>query len=150
MILKLCYFNQHWNIYFYSEGISYNDWLKEPELQTITEDRGEYRLRKYKHPEIPIHSFGFMANEGEYKPGHGGEWSSNSVAINNVFKTNLLEVDVDQISVAVPIDWLKKVMRDNVTWKEDHIYGYKITDVRNQENISNKWIEIPVSNLQVS
>src|SRR5262245_29048425 len=142
MKIKLCYFNQHWNVYFYTEG-GCGSWLDNPETQTKQDgDRGEYRLRKYNHPEIPIYSFELWLNDASHRPGHGGEWSSNSMSINRAFGTNLLEVAVDQISVAVPVLWLKAVLGTQVTWKPDDIYGWKITGVKGAENEYDKWTEL--------
>lgn len=148
MTLKLCYFNQHWNIYFYSkQGIRWEDWSKNPEVSTVDTEEGQFRLRKYNHPEIPVFSFGLWLYNPKGRPGHGGEWSSNSQSINREFDTNLLEIALDQLSAAVPIDWLKAVMGNKVTWTEHDIYGYIITDVKGEENKYMKWVEIPVNEL---
>jgi hypothetical protein len=135
-------------MYFYSDGITYNDWCKNPELTTARRDEGthtgEYRLRKYEHPEIPVYDFGFWTDEPKLRPGHGGEWSSNSEAINKVFGTNLLEIALDQLSVAAPIDWIKEKIGDAVVWEEADIWGHIITEVKGVEKSDSKWIEIPL------
>ena len=144
MILKLCYFNNHWNIYFYSSDANKDSWIGNSELTTKDDEKGQYRLRQHLHPEIPVYSFGFMANNPKYRPGHGGEWSSNSRQILNIFGEDLLEIALDQISCAAPISWLKQVMGDKVIWKEHHIYGHIITDVVGEKSEMYKWITIPL------
>lgn len=141
MQVKLCYYNQHWNIYLYTtEG--YTKWLENYDQSTIKIDSGEFNLRVYNHPEIPIHSFGFMASNPKERPGHGGEWSSNSGQINKVFGTNLYEVAVDQISVAVPMDWLKTILGARVTWEPNSIWGEWIVNVKGEANAQDKWVEL--------
>lgn len=143
MQIKLCYFNQHWNIYFYTEG-GYDSWMNDPEQKVITDETGEYRLRTYQHPVIPIYSFGYMYNEENKsrRPGHQGEWSSNSTAINPVFGVNLYEVGVDNISVAVPMDWLKAVLGDQVVWEKHPIYREWIKEVKGVNPDYMKWAEV--------
>lgn len=148
MEIRLCYFNQHWNIYLYTttheEYGAYDTWINNCEEKTIQVDTGEYRLRKYSHPAIPIHSFGFMYDEAHanQRPGHRGEWSSNSTAINRMFNTTLLEVAVDQISVAVPIEWLKELLGDRVIWETHDIYGHIITHVVGHPNKYESWVTL--------
>lgn len=154
MQIKLCWFNQRWNIYLYTnnqEGDYYKDsntWSNNP-LQTVIRDEnpehsGEYRLRTYEHPQnIPVYGFGFFADDPKKRPGHGREWSSNSTTINQVFNTNLTEVALDNISIAVPRDWLEKVMGDKVIWTPCRYYGKSITEVPSCPNPKwDQWIEI--------
>lgn len=143
MQIKLCYFNQHWNIYLYTKG-GYDSWINDVETTTITDNRGEYRLRKYNQGTIPLYAFGFMAKEPKERPGHGGEWSSNSTQINKVFGTDLYEVAVDQISAAVPLEWLKEQLGDRVVWSSDPIYREFITEIKGEENQYHKWVELPL------
>ncbi len=143
MQVKLCYFNEHWNIYLYSEH-EHTGWLNSTfTVQTVpTENEGEYRLRTYTHPEIPLLcSFGFMYNEAnkDDRPGHGGEWSSNSMAINKIFGTDLYEVGLDGIGVAISVKWFKHLLGDKLQWQDDDIYGCIITDVKGVENKYMAW-----------
>lgn len=146
MQIKLCWFNQHWNVYLYTIG-GYDSWnVKNTKIirDERPEHAGEYRLREYDCVEIPIFSFGFMADDKHHRPGHGGEWSSNSSNINKIFGTNIIEVAVDQVSVAVPIEWLKELLGDNVewghTWSQDYL---EILKVKNHPNPKyTQWIEL--------
>jgi len=135
MQVKLCYFNQHWNIYLYTTDDSkygeYDLWSNNPSIKTINADHGEYRLRQYLHPAgIPVFSYGLFAHDPKQRPGHGGEWSSNTNTINRVFSTTLLEAALDSIAVAFPITWLKDLLGDQVTWDTHDIYGHWITHVK--------------------
>jgi hypothetical protein len=141
MQIKLCYFNQHWNVYLYTEE-GYEGWIRKMHQAVIPNEEGEYRLRKYDCSEAPIFSFGYMYNEenAHKRPGHGGEWSSNSMTINKVFGTNLIEVAIDQMSVAVPLDWLKKLLGKKVIWGKSHGWP-DITHIKGIANEYEKWVE---------
>jgi hypothetical protein len=150
MQVKLCYFNQHWNIYLYTgtnKGFYDAPWIniKPTEQVIVRGDEGEYRLRTYSHPDIPVLcSFGFWYYDEKRRPGHGGEWSSNSRVINEVFGTDLYEVALDQISMAVSLKWLKEVLGDKVVWEPDDIWGSIITHVKGEKNEHDKWVTIPL------
>jgi hypothetical protein len=154
MEAKLCYFNQHWNIYLYT-GNGYESWCHDETLETKRSEEknhhGEYRLRKYEHPEIPIYSFGFFADDESRRPGHGGEWSSNAKHINTIFGTELIEVALDQISVAVPLPWLKELLGDNVVWTGgDNICVNEIISVPTHPNPKYcEWIIIPTKDSKI-
>jgi|688.fasta_scaffold17891_19 hypothetical protein len=146
MQIKFCYFNQHWNIYLYS-GDGNNSlnpkWLDNKETITKDEDGGIYRLTKYEHPEgIPVHTFGFLTHNVKHRPGHGGEWSSNSTAVNKVFNVDIYEIALDQISVAVPMVWLKELLGDKVVWEPDTVYGEWISEIKEYENEQHKWVTL--------
>lgn len=150
MQIKLCYFNQRWNVYLYTtqqgDHGKWKEWLHNEHTQTKPRYdqkgniEGEYRLRDYQHPEgFPIYSFGFMYNDAnsKHRPEHGGEWSSNSEAINKEFGIDLIEIAFDQISVAVPFDWLKKLLGDQVIWK-----GREIIEIKGYSNKYHQWVEL--------
>lgn len=143
---KLCYINQHWNVYLYSRSpITWRNWSETYDQKTVPNDEGEFMLREYKHPAgIPIYGFGYMYNDANAhkRPGHQGEWSSNCKAINAVFGTNLIEVAVDQMAVSVPIDWLKELLGPKCIWQEDENYGEKIMQIEGEEGIWDKWVEL--------
>lgn len=141
MKVKLCYFNNHWNVYLFSNTDF--DW-KDKTLKTSKNERGEFRLREYKHPEITVFSFGFMCHNPVERPGHGGEWSSNSKAINEVFGTDLIEVALDNVSCAVSLKWLKELLGDKVIWEPDDIYGHWITEIPGTEKEWMVWKEINI------
>lgn len=151
MQAKLCYYNEHWNIYLYSktqeDSSQWKEWIKTEKQITKPTDGGEFRLRTYSHPEIPIHTFGIFYNDSKKRPGHDGEWSSRAEVINEEFGVDLLDISVDQIAVAVPVEWIKKLLGDNVTWQEADTYGHIITHVKGEENIYHKWVEIKSLNI---
>jgi len=146
MKIKLCWFNQHWNVYLYSDD---SLWIGNRTEKIIRDEtpghEGEYRLREYKHAEIPIFTFGFFADDAKQRPGHGGEWSSNSPVINRVFGTTLREIAVDQMSVAVPIEWLKELLGDNVEWGAS-MWSPNYLEIKSAKDYPNpeydQWIEI--------
>lgn len=146
MRIRLCYFNQHWNIYLYTKHGA-KSWINfEPTLQTKRregKDSGEYRLRSYACLEAPIYSFGFFCDDPKKRPGHGGEWSSNHTSINQVFGVNLYEIAIDQMSVAVPLEWLKQLLGDRVKWQPDEIWGEWIKSVEGGNNNYYEWVELP-------
>ena len=146
MTIKLCYFNQHWNIYLYSNDEDKNKWSKHMYLTTIIHhedfDR-EYRLRKYEHPEIPcLYFFGVYYYDKNKRPGHDGEWSSRSEVINPIFGKDLYEVAVDQTSMAVSLKWLKELLGDKVVWGPFPVWGEVITSVIGENNTPDKWVTI--------
>lgn len=136
MQIKMCYINQHWYVYLYV-----NDVFNAHEVKTVRNDRGVYRLSKFSHDEIPeAYNFGFMADNPQERPGHGGEWSSNSNAINQAFGTNIWEIAVNNVSISVPFDWLVKLLGDDVDWQDDDIYIKWIKNVKGIENKDHRWI----------
>jgi len=115
MELRLCYFNGYWNPYFYTKDGNYKFETEHEEYKDVS--GGKMRLTKYKHDEIPcLYSFGLTIDDPKHKPGHGGEWSSNSYEVNKLFNTDLKEVVVNQMSVAVSLEWLKELLKDKVEW----------------------------------
>lgn len=148
MTIKLCYFNEHWNIYMYSKPEYRDEWVKNIIDTTVIPfseglESGEYRLRQYSHPEIPcLYSFGIWYYEPKRRPGHGGEWSSRSEVVNPVFGKDLYEVALDQRSIAVSLKWLKEQLGDGVIWSPYPIWGEVITSVVGEDNIPDKWITI--------
>lgn len=145
MIIKLCYYNGHWNVYIYTKG-GYESWIKNPDQIIKKGEYGEFRFRTYNYDEIPIHGFGFMHDDPQRRPGHGGEWSSNSESINPIFGVDVMEVAVDQIGVAVPRKWLKEQLGGNVTWEVLSCYGEVITDIPGKANNRKDWVELVNTN----
>jgi len=66
MQIKLCYFNQQWNIYLYTKkGIE--GWMKDNLTLTTIRDNdpkhsGIYNLREYRFLDTVFYNFGFMAD----------------------------------------------------------------------------------------
>ncbi len=137
MRIFLCFFNGHWNIYFYGKEIDFKDFT----LETRGNQRGQFRLRTY-NTEAPIYGFGFWCDNPKERPGHGGEWSSNSDTINSQFGTNLKELAYNQMSMAAPLPWIKEMIGSVATWKKDLYWGEKITHIKNVQNKDHQWVEI--------
>lgn len=141
MRIKLCYINQHWYVYLESEGG--DSWMKDPITTSVPDAYGTYHLRKYIHPQgIPLFSYGYLADELDKRPGHKGEWSSNYKTINGIFDVNLWGIAFNQMSVAVPFEWIEELLGDRVEWIDDNVYIKKICSIKGHENIPHKWVEL--------
>lgn len=140
--VKLIYFNQRWNVYMYTTaktGWVDSEWLYkyEQEVKTMVTPEGhmyEARLRKHTHDVLPAYSYGHYFFERNHRPGHDGEWSSRCEIINKEFDINIIEVAIDQCSMAVPYEWLKRLMGNLVVWGEG-CCGPEITHVHGMENV---------------
>jgi hypothetical protein len=136
MQIKLCYINQHWNIYLYIDGQ-----FQEGETKTSRNEKGVYRLTKYSHPEIPeAYSFGFMADNPRERPGHGGEWSSNESTIGDVFDINIWGIAVNHVHLGVPFEWIVKLLGNDCDWQDDDVYTKWVKNVKGIENKDHRWI----------
>jgi len=105
------YFNDKFNLYFEGEDIP----QKENE-RFIFEENGRYRLTKWANRRMPIYSFGYLTDCMESRPGHRGEWSSNSSQINKKFNTDLIEIAYNGWSCATSKTWLKELLGNKVEW----------------------------------
>lgn len=105
---RICWYNQRWNVYLSSEG-GYDAWSIIEILHKRNDD-GEYRLTSYNVEGLTIYTFGWFADDAKSRPGHGGEWSSNSTNINEVFGVNLTEIGVDGIAASIDVDVLKSLL----------------------------------------
>lgn len=142
MEIKLCYFNGYWNPYIYSTNPSK---LIEENVENKKVVGGTMRLTNYKHEEIPcLYSFGLTVDNPKHAPGHGGEWSSNSYEVNKVFKTDLKEVGVDGMSMAVSLEWLKSLITDKVEEWGTIVNGEfpVIKAIKNEMPENMKWISV--------
>ena len=108
MKIKLCWFNQRWNVYLESEG-GYNKW-ETKEVLHKDQDGGMYRLTTYNVEGYDIYTFGLLTHDIRRRPGHGGEWSSNAQNINEVFGVNLTEIGMDRIAASIDIDVLRVLL----------------------------------------
>jgi hypothetical protein len=89
--------NQHFEPYL--EVDSYSKIFNE--IKKV--DDGEFRLTTYETNEgLKLYTYGFMATNPNERPGHGGEWSSNSTTINKVFSLNLCGIAVKAIGGPYP------------------------------------------------
>ncbi len=100
--MRACWYNQQWNIHL--EGVPF---IKEPEVTYRTNAKGQFRLTHYGHD---IYSFGYTTFDTDERPGHGGEWSSNSMAINKEYNIQLTEIGVDGFAMAIKTDILKSIL----------------------------------------
>src|SRR5437868_4060870 len=116
--VTLIYINEYWNVYMETEEGS-SKWYSKYVTNGIFRNGGEYKLRFHAHEDLYIYSFGFLADDPTQRPGHKGEWSSNAQHINKLFDMELTEVAIDNVAVAVPVQWLKTLFGDRVTWGFD-------------------------------
>ena len=102
VIAKLCYFNQTFNLYLYkAQGV---DWIKRDEQlieDTFSCGKGVLRLTSYYFDGHTFYSYGLYYNDRNQRPGHGGEWSSNSMFINERFNTDMFECSLNGIACAI-------------------------------------------------
>lgn len=87
----------------------------------------EIRLTSYKDGDDNLYySFGLLTKDPIHRPGHGGEWSSNSLAINNFFQKDLRECAVrtekDQVWCAMAIARNDIDLPDNLEWRWDGLF----------------------------
>ena len=119
-LFKGCWinFNDRANLYLYGPMVEL------VETRTVDAWDGQYRLRKYLAGDLEVFTFGFMATDPRKRPGHGGEWSSNSEQINQVFGVNLRECAYNQIACAIKIEDMKDFAPSNVTYEGLNSMGF--------------------------
>ena len=116
-IAKTCYFNSVFNVYFNIRQYSWNEW-KKIEEQKKTVNGGTFRLTKYQLEDVVFYTFGFMTDDINQRPGHGGEWSSNEDSIKNHFGIELLGIGLDNMAVSVTYDVLFQHLNPDVYIRE--------------------------------
>lgn len=73
------------------------DKLEKKDVQYKEKSDGIYRLTAYEDEDgNKYYSFGFMCNEANQRPGHGGKWSSNSNNINKEFDIDITECAIKE------------------------------------------------------
>lgn len=102
--------------------------------QFIEEPQGKFRLTTYVSDEgIKLYTFGYTVYDPKQKPGHGGEWSSNSTCINEKFGVKIagcavkcLSDDCPNVlfSMACDIEWIKSIKPDCLVWEPRSVYEY--------------------------
>lgn len=79
----------------------------------IFDDHGRWRLTEWSDEEgKTFYSFGIKSSGTQ--PGHGGEWSSNSVAINEIFNVDITECAVRQINGDYPGNFAMAMNRKDI------------------------------------
>ena len=107
------YYNGYYNIVIDNVGE-----LTEIETNIIEDERGKWRLTAYVDKQgNTYYSFGVFTPNN--LPGHGGEWSSRTEVINEVFGTDLIECGVD--SRAMSILRANVELGDLLQWKDNEI-----------------------------
>lgn len=104
-------FNQHGNLYLYGPDKKFSM------EQKVSNDHGTFRLTTYLAGDLEIFTFGFYASDPKERPGHGGEWSSNSHAIRQVFGEDLKEIAYNGLACAIRIEDAKELAPQGVTYK---------------------------------
>jgi hypothetical protein len=107
MKLKIDFFNGHEN--FRLENLNLTG---EVAIKTLRdEDRGgTWRLTThYTDGGVNVYSFGFLTDDLNERPGHGGEWSSRCEIINKVFDENLTECAINSWAASVDVQDLLRI-----------------------------------------
>lgn len=121
--VRFVYFNRQWNVYINS--LPRVDFPQEPFniTEVEREDKtGKYILREW-HAEglpFPIWNYGFWYYD-EYKtrrPGHGGEWSSRTSIINEMFGSSIMEIGFDSWACAIDVEDMRKLLPEGATIEE--------------------------------
>jgi len=133
---RVCWFNQRWNVYLSSEG-NYDQWQIK-EILHKKDNGGEYRLTSYDIEGLTIYTFGLFLDNPKARPGHGGEWSSNSTNINEVFNINIIEIGVDGLAAAIDINVLKDLLGETFALVPS-IYGMKFISADGNDGGYMEW-----------
>jgi hypothetical protein len=92
------------------------DNLVKGEDKTVKAHGGTFRLTSYTDEEgNEYFSFGYMVDDVKQRPGHGGEWSSNSKAINEVFGIDLIECAIKELKGQYSSFFAMAIKRSNVS-----------------------------------
>ena len=105
MKVKLCFYNEHFNVFFNAPKMQ-ESWKKiAEERKRIIDDEkgyeGTLRLSKYIVNDLEVYTFGILFDEMRARPGHKGEWSSNEEYIKQMFGDDLVPVGVGGISASI-------------------------------------------------
>jgi len=93
-------------------------------LRSLTTDRfikdGNRTWRLSTHPTVEgVTFYSFGITDPINPPGHGGEWSSNTYHINNMFGVDLIECDVDRWACAIDKKELS-ILNQALSYLEDN------------------------------
>lgn len=97
-------YNDRANLHLFGPEV---DWRTGDE-KTIERSNGDvFRLTAHKAGSLTVYTFGLMCKDPKERPGHGGEWSSNSDTINEMFGVDIRECGYNGISCAIDINDMK-------------------------------------------
>lgn len=107
MKLKIDFFNGYEN--FKLENINVTGEVSTKTLYDDSSD-GQWRLTTYSTDAgINVYSFGFLPDDVNERPDHGGEWSSRCDIINQVFDVNLTECAINSWAASVEVKDLLRI-----------------------------------------
>jgi hypothetical protein len=110
MKLKIDFFNGHENFTLVNVNLTGEDATK---TLRDEERKGTWRLTThYTDAGVNIYSFGFLTDDLNSRPDHGGEWSSRCEIINKVFNENLTECGVNSWAASVDVQDLLRIRKE--------------------------------------
>jgi len=151
MKTTLCYFNQKYNLYLNDDNIVLNS-LDSTEFTARISNKADFgdkmkhgilRLTIYQYKSLFFYSFGIFYDEEQDRPGHNGEWSSNSDYIYLMTGIRLFETSLNRFSVAIPQDKVLDLINDDIFYLEmngDH-GGCSIQSKRIKEPKNMEWFD---------
>lgn len=81
--------------------------------KTLRANKGTWRLTTYSTDAgVNVYSYGFLTDDLNERPGHGGEWSSRCDIINQVFDVNLTECSVNSWSASIDVEDLLRIRKE--------------------------------------
>lgn len=131
MKATLCYFNQRFNLYL-NDDIDLDD-LDSTKFETRISHKADYRygirdgtlrLTIHVHKLLFFYSFGIYYDDRKYRPGHGGEWSSNPGYIYQVTGLKLFDTSLNRLSCCIQQDKVISLLNEDVFyWDTTSKYG---------------------------
>lgn len=121
VMIEAAYYNGQWNINLKSEDIA----IEKTNEQEQRDERGSYRLSYYDNG---IYSYGYTVDNDADKPGHGGEWSSNTARIGHVFGIDLIAIGVNGFAKAINVNTLKSWLPDGMKMSDDGLFNAVMPD----------------------
>lgn len=110
MKLKIDFYNGYEN--FALENINVTG---EVSIKTLHDDRrgGKWRLTTHSTDAgVNVYSFGFLPDDVNDRPGHGGEWSSRCEIINQIFDVNLIQCVINSWAASVEVKDLLRIRKE--------------------------------------
>lgn len=123
MKVMLCFFNEHFNVFFYPPKTQ-ERWNKVSEdkkriIDPETDSLGTMRLTKYMVNNLEIYTFGLLLDTVSVRPGHKGEWSSNEYSVMNVFGVDLVPIGMGGVAASIKReDMFKFVNKDKFYFRD--------------------------------
>lgn len=108
MKLRINFYNGYENF-----GLEEIQVTGEVSTKTLRANKGTWRLTTYSTDAgVNVYSYGFLTDDLNERPGHGGEWSSRCEIINQVFDVNLMECSVNSWAVSIDVDDLLRIRKE--------------------------------------